>query len=123
MARTTEAEVLEIMDNELTESQVTPFLTAANLLITEAFSGASTSTDLLAEIEKWFTAHMLAVTIARTASAEELGEAKVKYTGYWGKGLESTSYGQMVMTLDTEGITGSLGKASASMYAIPNFDS
>ena len=123
MARTTEADVLLIMDNELTEAQVIPFLTAANLLVTEAYSGASTPTALLAEIEKWLTAHMLAVTLARTVSAEELGEAKVKYTGYWGKKLESTSYGQMVLTLDTEGISGRLGKATASMYAVTSFDS
>ena len=123
MARTTEAEVLEIMETEVTVTQVTPFLTAANLLITSVFSGSSTADSLLAEIEKWLTAHMIASTISRTASAEELGEAKVKYTGFWGKKLDSTPYGQMVQVLDTEGLTTNLGKASATIYAVKSFDS
>ena len=123
MARTTEAEVLAIMDNELIDSQVTPFMTAANLLITKAFSDGNTSDELLEEIEKWLTAHMIASTIAKTTATEELGDAKVKYTGYWGKKLEATPYGQMVQVLDTEGLMGNLGKAGASMYAITSFDS
>jgi len=123
MARTTEADVLEIMDNDLTEAQVSPFLVGANLLITAAFTSGNTSDSLLEEIEKWLTAHMIAMTIARTTATEELGDAKVKYTGYWGKKLEATPYGQMVQVLDTEGLMGNLGKAGASMYAVPNFDS
>ena len=123
MARTTEADVLEIMDNDLTEAQVSPFLVGANLLITAAFTSGNTSDSLLEEIEKWLTAHMIAMTIARTTATEELGDAKVKYTGYWGKKLEATPYGQMVQVLDTEGLMGNLGKAGASMYPVPNFDS
>jgi len=123
MARTSEADVLAIMDNELTSSEVTPFLTGANLLVTQAFSGdTATSSDLLVEIEKWFTAHMIAATIARTTSQEEVGDAKAKYTGYWGKNLDSTPYGQMVKVLDTQGMMIKLGKAGATLTAITSFE-
>jgi len=73
-------------------------------------------------LEKWLTAHMLAVTIQRTAAEEEIMDARVKWTGYWGQKLLSTSYGQTVLILDYTGKMAKAGKASASMNAVKSFD-
>ena len=124
MARTTEAEVIEIMEGyTAASSTVTPFLVTANVLVTKVFSGDSAiGSTLKEEIEKWLTAHMISCTIHRTTSEEKVGDASAKYTGYWGKNLEATSYGQMVKLLDTTGKMSRMGKVAASMYAVKDTD-
>ena len=124
MARVTATEVKEIMDNcTVSDPIVETMIGAATEVVDQAFANDTTiGTTLLKEIERWFTAHMLASTLHRQASEEKLDDAAVKYTGQWGKNLESTSYGQMVLTLDTSGKMAKLGKRSASTFAIPSFD-
>lgn len=124
MARVTYLEVQAIMENcSKTAEQMEPFITAANLLITNVFwDDTDDPSTLLKELERWMTAHMLATTICRTASEEKVGDVSVKYTGKWDKNLESTSYGQMVMQLDTTGKIGAIAKRSASIYAITSFE-
>jgi hypothetical protein len=124
MARVTATEVLAIMDGvTLTDPQVEPYITAAELFINKIFAGnTEVGEDLLTEVEKWFTAHMIAVTKFRTASKEKVGDADVTYTGKWGEGLSSTSYGQMVLLLDTSGLITKAGKFPVMLFAIPSFD-
>ena len=124
MARTTAAEVLQIIDNcTISTTIVDEFITAANLTITEILgSDTSLSTAQKTEIERWFTAHMLAVTIWKTTSTERLGDASVTYTGQFGQGLSASPYGQMVLLLDTTGKMGNIGKRKASIFAITSFD-
>ena len=121
-ARVNYTEVKAIMDHcTVADATVTTFINAGTLIIDSVFG--STNTDALTkEIERWFVAHMLASTIARTTSDEKVGDASVKYTGQWGKRLESTPYGQMVMQLDTTGAMADVGKTSATIYAIESFD-
>jgi len=124
MARVTAAEVKTIMDGcTIADAIIDTFIVGANEVITVAFSGNSDVSDtLLKELERWLTAHMIASTIYRTTSEEKIGDASAKYTGEWGKKLESTPYGQMVLILDTTGIMGQVGKAQASIYAVKSFD-
>lgn len=124
MARTTAADVKEILDNcNKTDDQIEPFITSANLFITDVFSSNTTIGDsLLTELEKWLAAHMVSTTIWRTASDEKVGDVSVKYTGTWGEMLKSTSYGQMVLMLDTTGEIASTGKERSTTYAIISFD-
>lgn len=124
MARITASEVKEIMDNCTTDDNVIDvFIGAATALIDKIYAEDTTVTDtLLKEIERWLTAHMIASTVFRTTSDEKLGDATVKYTGQWGKKLESTPYGQMVLTLDPTGLMANTGKMGASIYAIPEFE-
>lgn len=121
--RTTSADVKAILDNtELTESQIIAYITSANIMVTQIL-GTTLIDDVLKEIERWLSAHMIATTRERQASKEEAGTAKVEYTGKWGQGLSSTSYGQMVISLDTTGAmkNADTGLKSAYIYAIPNF--
>jgi len=122
--RTTAAEVKTILPNcTVSDTIVTTLITSANAVVTEVFSNDTDIGDtLLEEIEKWFTAHMIASSLQRTASDEKLGDAAVKYTGQWGKKLESTPYGQMVLTLDFTGKMGKLGKQGATITAVTSFD-
>jgi hypothetical protein len=123
-ARVTATEVKAIMDNCTTaDAVVTVMIGAATELIDEVFSNnTEVSTTLLKEIERWLTAHMLASTLSRTTSDEKVGDAEVKYTGKWGSKLESTPYGQMVLTLDFTGKMAKMGKIGASITAIESFD-
>ena len=124
MARVNSTEVKAIMDNcTLDESVVDVYIGAAHEFIDQIFSeDTSVGTVLRKEIERWLTAHMIASTRHRMASEEKIGDAAVVYTGKWGTGLNSTSYGQMVLQLDTSGLMAKTGKLGASVYAIPNFD-
>lgn len=99
MARVSEIEVKEIIDTDLTAEQISPFLTAANLLITDVLSGEGYSTDLLKEIEKWLAAHFVAVRDPQ-AIKEKIGDAEITYSGKFDEGLKSTRYGQQVLILD-----------------------
>ena len=122
--RVTHDEVKDIMDNCTTaDAIVTVFITSANALINRVFvNDATMSEDMLTEIEKWLAAHLISSTVFRIASEEKLGDASLKYTGEWGKKLESTPYGQMVLLLDASGLLANAGKTAASIYAVNEFD-
>jgi len=124
MARVTADDVKLIMDNcTLEDTKVDAYITAAAELVDQVFASDAIITDtLLTEIEKWLTAHMIASSSMRTASVERIGQAEIRYTGVWGKMLESTPYGQMVLTLDITGKMAKMGKRTVSVYAIENFD-
>jgi len=118
MARVTAAEVKEVINTSLTEVQVIPYITSANVYVTERLGSSTLSTDTLKEIERWFTAHMIAITRERVAKSEEAGGAKVEYVGEFGEGLKSTPYGQMCVSLDTTGLLIQEGKKKVTMYVL-----
>ncbi|OFY64753.1 MAG: hypothetical protein A2Y71_06170 [Bacteroidetes bacterium RBG_13_42_15] len=123
--RTTAAEVLAIMDNCSVSSDdiTTHYITAANALVTSILGDdTDIGSTLLEEIERWLTAHLIAVSRWRSTQTEKVGEVSVKYTGFFGKMLESTPYGQMVLTLDTTGKMARSGKGRASIYGVKSFD-
>jgi len=123
MARVSAVEVKEIMDNcTVIDAVVDTFIDASTALIDKIYADTLITDTLLKEIERWLTAHMLASTLARTTSEEKLGDASVKYTGQWGKKLESTPYGQMVLILDPTGLMANAGKMAATITAVNEFD-
>ena len=124
--RVTASEVKEIMDGcTVVDSIVETFILAANALINKVFAGDTImGTVLLKEIERWFTAHMLASTLVRMASKEKLGDAEITYTGKYAANLDSTPYGQMVKQLDITGkMSQYVGKQMASLRAVKSFSS
>ena len=125
MPRVTATEVKEIMDNcPLSDAIVGTYIDIASAYINKVFDvepdddSDGTFTDDYVEMERWLAAHMIATTRFRQASEEKIETVSVKYTGYWSKGLESTSYGQMVLMLDTEGKIAAAGKRAATIYAV-----
>jgi hypothetical protein len=123
--RTTIEDVEYILDNTGLEDDVLEsFIEGANVFVTANLADKSLNTTLLAEIERWIAAHMISVTRERTYSEAEAGGAKVKYTGRWGEGLKSTSYGLMAIELDTSDTLLKMteGKKVASIRAVESFD-
>jgi hypothetical protein len=121
--RTNSGEVLQIMDGCTTSTTIIDrLIVAASALVDEVFENDSDVSDtLLGEIECWLTAHMIASTVWRMASEEKVGDASIKYTGQWGKNLDSTPYGQMVKMLDFTGRMAKAGLKGASITAIESF--
>ena len=119
------AEVKEIIDTELSDPIVVTFIDAANLTVT-ALLGSDTTLGAaqLKEIERWYTAHLIACTRARQVKSESVGDASVTYQGETGKGLDASMYGQMVKQLDTSGIMAAAGsgKQSVMIQAITSFE-
>ncbi len=127
MARTTATEVRQIMDNlttdAMSDTDVDSYILGANALVTKILGDdTSIGAVLLEDIERWFTAHMIACTRHRTTTEEKLGDATVKYTGAFKEKLSSTPYGQMVMQLDITGKMANIGKKRAGIFAVKSFD-
>jgi hypothetical protein len=122
--RVTASEVLAIMDSALAESDISAFLISANVFVTNNLESSGLSESVLKEIERWVTAHMVAITKERQSKDEGAGTAYIKYTGQWGEGLLQTSYGQMAINLDSSGILANLAnnKMKASIFVVPEFD-
>ena len=123
MARTTEAAVIEIMGSpsNLTTAKVTPYLTPANTMVTNYLADEITDDDDLLElIERYLTAHLVALVIEKETKTESVGQGDiaVSYGGSWGKGLQYTSYGQTAMMLDTTKILESVNKGKRATATI-----
>lgn len=120
-ARVTAAEVKEIIKTRLTNAEVDPYVTAANVFINDVLGTGAT--DILKQIELWTAAHMIAISKTRQAKSDEAGGAKVDYTGEYGQNLAMTSYGQMALSLDSTGKLASVGLKRASISSITeNYD-
>jgi len=121
--RVVASEVRQIMENcTLDDPTIDAYIVGANAIVIGVF-GDDTST-LSKEIEKWLTAHMIASSKQRQGLIEKLGDAAITYTGKFETELKSTTYGQMVLTLDISGKMGKIGKREASIYTItsPTFE-
>ncbi len=118
MARTDVATVRKIIDTELSDSVIDAYIDSANLTITEVFENDSTlSSDFLAVLEQWLSAHLLSSTRERQFSKAAGGNASIEYTPT-GVGLQATLYGQQVISMDTTGRLAALSGKRASMSAV-----
>ena len=115
--RVTDEEVKEILDAKTTVGDTTPFITAANQIVTDRLVGKGLSTDQLKEIERWLAAH-LTCSKEQQPGREKAGEAEATYRGKDGLGLDTSLYGQNVKLLDSSGTLSSLGKRGAFIEAI-----
>jgi len=124
MALVTVDEVKVILGStELSDSTIFTFIDTADALMDKVFEGDTELSDALKrEIQRWYAAHLIASALERLPRREKIGDAEIDYIGTFGRQLEATPYGQVVLQLDITGKMGNIGKASASMFAIPNFD-
>ena len=122
--RVSAGEVQQILgDCNTTDEVIESIIVDANGLINSLLSDCDGLTEQeLKSIEKWLSAHLVASSVCRDIIEEELGEARIKYTGKFGEKLMSTRYGQMVLALDTCGALGKAGKQSAKIRAITSFE-
>jgi len=119
--RVTSTEVKEIIDTTLDDKHVDVYIGLANTMVTNTVT-CGLSAAVLKEIERWLAAHLITITKDRQTTEEKLGDAQAKYTGTFGEGLKSTSYGQMVLILDTCGQFGNLGLKDIDVTAITSFE-
>ena len=101
--------VRAIIETDLTNDQINPYLAAAEVMLLNAFRDKVIDTVTREELKVWLTAHYIAVTRQRVSTKEAAGGASIEYAGVYGAALESTPWGQTAMALDT---TGSLKAAS-----------
>lgn len=110
--RVTEQDVKQIID---TDVHCEPFIIAANSIVTAKLSTSGLSAEVLFEIERWLSAHFVAIKDPRPVS-ESIGGASVSFGSALGKGLEATMYGQQVKILDTTGTLATIGQRKARMH-------
>ena len=101
--RVTEDEVRKIIDTSIDDASISMFIDTANVLINEKLLGSGLSEQLLAKIELYLTAHFITLR-DKVLKREEMGESENQYYGNVGMGLESSSYGQNVLVLDSSNI-------------------
>lgn len=117
--RTTATEVKQIIDTDLSDTIVDAYITAANAVVTEVLGSDTTITDTLKEeIERWYAAHLIAVSRERQLVKGEAGPASATYAGAFGAGLKGSTYGQQVEAMDSTGKMAALSRKSASFSAV-----
>lgn len=116
MARVTNQEVEAIFNNS-DNLPLSAFITGANLIVTKNLTDTVLVSDELKEIERWLSAHMVAMR-TRQEDSMKISSASAKFTGKYGMHLSSTQYGQMVLVLDRTGILASLGQPAAQFTVI-----
>lgn len=130
MARVTYDEVKEIFDTDMPADQITAFITAANLLVTNTCATSTVpalSAAELKEIERWLAAHFADIRDP-VGLRIKIGDAEqwsfpAAVTTAWGKGLNLTPYGQMAIAIDRSGKLAALGLRKGSFRASPREDS
>lgn len=120
-ARVTATEVRVVITTSLLDADIDAYVALANSMVTNTVT-CGLAASVLKEIERWLTAHLIGITKERQTTKEKLGEAAVEYAGTFGEGLKQTSWGQMVLQLDTCGSFRNLGKRAATIKSITSFD-
>ena len=105
--RTSAVSVCAVLETDLEEAEVNPFINTANILVTEYLAGEGPSDALLQEIETYLAAHFVTLRDRRTAT-EGAGGVSFSYQGNFGMGLDSSQYGQTAQVLDSTGILSTL---------------
>jgi hypothetical protein len=103
MARTTDELVEGIIDVD-SGDDLTPFINAANSLVTQSCTELDTDyTDAhLIIIETWLSAHFYTIK-NMIAERERAGSVEAKYQSKVDLGFSTSHYGQMAMALDFYG--------------------
>ena len=107
MARVETYEVKEIVTTSMID--LSPFITAANLIVTDKLGSSGLSSATLTEIERWLAAHFV-VCKERQPTSKRIGETEESYNWNTNTGLLRTTYGQAAIALDTTGTLSKIGK-------------
>lgn len=116
-------EILDILPDGtgMTDITITPYINIASDVVDDLDATVLDSTRLK-DIERFLTAHLIMVTKDRMGTKERVGDAEVSYPNIFGPGLNASTYGQMVLQLDSTGTLANLGKKVISITAITSFE-
>ena len=112
MARATDTEIRKIIDLDEDVTDLTPFISAANMLVTAKCEGSGYSEAELTVIENWLAAHFAAMKDPRYSS--ETAGVSVSYQTKIDDFLKLTHFGQQVLVLDYAGNLSALNKKTAA---------
>lgn len=114
MARTTVAEVRQVISSASADAIVTAMIGVASTVVDNYLAADSTLNAVtLEEIERWIAAHLVALYDER-GNSESIGDASRSY-GPAEIGLSQTRWGQTAIMLDT---TGKLKNAGRSVPVV-----
>ena len=99
--RVSAAEVREIIEIDAT-LDIDSFILAANTMVTIICTDASLTVAQLKEIERWLSAHLVAIREPR-AQSRKAGPFSEAYMFKVALGLKVTRYGQQAIWMDTSG--------------------
>lgn len=116
--RTDNTEVKTIIPTALEDTEIDALIIVANRMVTRTVGSEGLTAELLKDIETWMTAHLIAVGKERQVASEKVGDIWLTYNKNPQGFLQSTTYGQMVLTLDTSGKFQTAIKQKASIVAI-----
>lgn len=120
---TTIAKVKQIINTGLSDVDITALITTAETIRAAKLGTTSGLGDSTIElIDTYLTAHIIATTRERQTSEEKIGEVTMKFQGAYGEYLNATSYGQMILMLDTTGAFATVGKKKVQINVIQQFD-
>lgn len=104
MERVTAAQVQELAGSFLDLGDIAPHVTSAHAAVNVHLGAAGLGEDLLAQIELWLAAHLVAVRDPELRiSSRKSGDLSTGYAQANGTGLDSTMFGQQVRLLDPTG--------------------
>jgi hypothetical protein len=112
--RATESEVLALLDTDLEAEDITPFLNAANGVVSDECLGVEYSDEKLRDIEMWLAAHFVCARDPQIAE-EKIGDATWKFDGKTDLGLDSTRYGQRLKIIDSKKTLAGLDTAKGAV--------
>lgn len=119
MPLVTDAEVREIVTLPASLSDLTAFIAAADLLVTEELAASGLSAARQKEICRWLAAHFAVMNDeTNRLTADRTGEAESSFGGQLGKYLEFTRYGQQALLLDTSGTLKEVGEIAVVKPAL-----
>ena len=117
----TVADVRLIIGSELSDAQITAAIADTGLMAAKCLAAISDEPTRDA-VQKYLTAHLLTTISsggAGVATSSSLGDASDSYaTGHFGKGLRSSSYGQMAIALDPNGCVSKIGNPKATFQRV-----
>ena len=114
MALVTQDEVKVIIDTGLTD--LTPFIAAAHIIVSEDLSNKGFTNRRLTEIERWLAAHFVAMREDKARlTGVETGDSQYTFGGELGEDLKFTRYGQQALILDTSGTLAAKGMVTSRL--------
>ncbi len=102
-ARTTIDTVKMIIPTALTDDEIRDIILMANVIVTRQVGGEGLTSALLKDLETWFTAHLISIGKERQPMSEKVGDIWLTFQKNEVGFLQSTTYGQMVLFMDTSG--------------------
>lgn len=109
MVSITSEQVKSIIETQLSDDDITPYITTADVVVEERLDNKGLSDELLTQIKIFLAAHFLAITKERQLKGQKYGDASEFYQGMTKMDLDASFYGQTASWLDPTGTLSQIG--------------